>query len=1285
MPRRLIRQAFAQLDEFEIDRIVGLREAGWSFCLLCESVLDAVGTGEYTQPSGRHWWTTRTENRFIVQQAVSISNDIAANYPKTCDGNCGNSRGYQHYTQAGSRAGSAVAASIATRPPSSSEETSWPASRSMDTGPRRRGVMVSGAIPCDHRTLLVVNTDGAAYSLTTTFAARPHTARVSLACLRDVHVIRGHHFSPIENVLEQIGWTSTLTSVDYDLFGGSAVPAVEQSRNLPQYGHVVSVPAALCLYTQKTLNFPHKQHSNGFRDTILPTNAKTLVLAVSKTFRLMFAIRVLKTANRARFEVLFLLQRKQIDNVKSQTNRNILSIKLAPLRRHSSRDVVLHRKEYLRTAIQLSRCFAELSFGETVIWEKSPCGTGMKGRGKREIPENIRRQTASSGAVPTCGNPVTQPEIERGPPWWEASEHSWKCLQDIHGDSSPFLLLPFHELSNGFWPRLTSSHPAIQFVPKKFYRVEVGALGGPVQSANIVVGASVFMLPWTNTSGPTPKSVKHTSTDVLNYLSSRVPKYCLLDWKAEGSLLVSSSSACRMGAARELNVFECSAFIGYHICQQSIRDISALIRFPKLIIGDVVGYQALRKVVWCDTIIYEFRSASDCASGIVIVRQELRQMGFKSQVPADYLHISSVNAYGSMKSSATGMSTTSDGRIWVWQMPGKRFMRDCVVSVVKYEGEWAIMEMTWYSRNTMGHAKGGSLEEHLDWLSVVNDRGLEDQFDDEEITSVCFSMTILSAIAHALFCSQMTQWMCSRTGSLPNRIEAEDIAMKVTYPTLAGRQAARGWNSRHAGGRAERAVITAAERTWEVALHPPSHTLSRSPASPFKCRYSPARRISVLTSPPPSPGTTSNWPCIDPPCGVAEARSRPHSYGPLHSPLVVYLAAIQTRPQSSITVRLSVSSTVRSLETEKDAGRRNSGDETCHSLKMVPEISNSPPEMFQGRHLENMHSHITVENSKRLNDSYPYEVLQKMAAMNGHSHSLFCVSGDDVETVSGMFATRLHLTSGSEDIDIATLVSNQTNYFKKREESLLQISFIVALSCTLQRDVKGLDVLGRVHTCGHIPRRTAAAPQVRVHALVHISQARGTLLRGRVDIVRTSAPGRIGREAKGTLVCLLLLYPMETNARSTDLLDTGLIPPALNVAELQKRSDNNYAVATDELRRNVFANFYMHPHCLILDLLVTNKYVRMSQKNGADGLQENASAQNHLQQLLKTLGLGFTTKEQCEAVSNSPTTTANTNLASFHEGDARNSQSLLTHSAEMFRRNSGSLQEVGRYSPPSIH
>ncbi|KAJ8866574.1 hypothetical protein PR048_032433 [Dryococelus australis] len=45
---------------------------------------------------------------------------------------------------------------------------------------------------------------------------------------------------------------------------------------------------------------------------------------------------------------------------------------------------------------------------------------GMKGRGKREIPENTRRPTASSGTIPTCENPVTRPGIELCSPWWEA-------------------------------------------------------------------------------------------------------------------------------------------------------------------------------------------------------------------------------------------------------------------------------------------------------------------------------------------------------------------------------------------------------------------------------------------------------------------------------------------------------------------------------------------------------------------------------------------------------------------------------------------------------------------------------------------------------------------------------------------------------------------------------------------------------------------------------------------------------------------------------------------------
>ncbi|KAJ8892300.1 hypothetical protein PR048_004880 [Dryococelus australis] len=56
---------------------------------------------------------------------------------------------------------------------------------------------------------------------------------------------------------------------------------------------------------------------------------------------------------------------------------------------------------------------------------------------------------------------------------YNSSHHVWhalnECLQDINGDSSPFLLQPLHELRNGFWPRLTSPHPAIRLVPKMLY------------------------------------------------------------------------------------------------------------------------------------------------------------------------------------------------------------------------------------------------------------------------------------------------------------------------------------------------------------------------------------------------------------------------------------------------------------------------------------------------------------------------------------------------------------------------------------------------------------------------------------------------------------------------------------------------------------------------------------------------------------------------------------------------------------------------------------------------
>ncbi|KAJ8885722.1 hypothetical protein PR048_011920 [Dryococelus australis] len=47
--------------------------------------------------------------------------------------------------------------------------------------------------------------------------------------------------------------------------------------------------------------------------------------------------------------------------------------------------------------------------------------TGMKGRGKWEIPEKTHRPTTSSGTIPICENPVTRVGIEPESLWWEAS------------------------------------------------------------------------------------------------------------------------------------------------------------------------------------------------------------------------------------------------------------------------------------------------------------------------------------------------------------------------------------------------------------------------------------------------------------------------------------------------------------------------------------------------------------------------------------------------------------------------------------------------------------------------------------------------------------------------------------------------------------------------------------------------------------------------------------------------------------------------------------------------
>ncbi|KAJ8895909.1 hypothetical protein PR048_001249 [Dryococelus australis] len=117
----------------------------------------------------------------------------------------------------------------------------------------------------------------------------------------------------------------------------------------------------------------------------------------------------------------------------------------------------------------VSTCAVSLSSSLTA---KSP-GLQLYWRWAEDGRQNLPCDEAAITHIvtPLESRRATSCDYNSSHPVWDAL---YECLQDIYGDSSPFILQPFHELSNGFWPRLTSPHPEIQFVRKMFYKVEVG-------------------------------------------------------------------------------------------------------------------------------------------------------------------------------------------------------------------------------------------------------------------------------------------------------------------------------------------------------------------------------------------------------------------------------------------------------------------------------------------------------------------------------------------------------------------------------------------------------------------------------------------------------------------------------------------------------------------------------------------------------------------------------------------------------------------------------------------